>query len=81
MTTKVDRYLVFVWGDVEPQICGPYVDESAQDKAAIALRREEGDRHGIYWLVIVDGIPEIGAYSGGFMDDGLAEYEEEEAMA
>jgi len=61
-------YLVFVWSDVEPEIKGPFANEGARTRAARKLRRESGEEHGIYPLDIVDGIPEIGSYSGRFFD-------------
>jgi hypothetical protein len=60
-------WLVFVWGDIEPEAKGPFETETERDEAAFKLRDEEGD-HGIFWLDVTDGAPEIGAYSEGFFD-------------
>jgi len=61
-------YLVIVYGDVEPALKGPYKTEQARDCAAFR-HRQKTDKDGVYKLnVTTAGAPQIGAYSGGFMD-------------
>jgi hypothetical protein len=64
------RYLIFVWGDVEPEIIGPFRSDAARDRRALELRKEEGDDHGIYILDVPKrGAPDVNAYSGAFFMD------------
>lgn len=72
MTT---RYLIYVWGDVDPELLGPYPSDRARDKAALLLDKEEGDeRGGIYMLDVYDGgAATVGSYCGGFFEDGLVD--------
>ena len=60
--TKVDRYLVIVVGDIEPELHKFETDEQ-RDNAAIEHKREEGDDDGIFKLDIVDGVPVMMTYS------------------
>ena len=61
-------YLVIVYGDIEPVIKGPYKTKAARDCAAFRHRQKTSD-DGVYKLnVTSEGAPQIGAYSGGFMD-------------
>ena len=65
-------YLVFVEGDVDPRLVGPFANGDERDKKARQLRRERGRDHGIYMLEVdpTSGVPSIDAYSGGFfMED------------
>jgi hypothetical protein len=65
-------YLVFVEGDIEPRIVGPFADGDERDKKARELRREHGQDHGIFMLDVEpgNGVPSIDAYCGGFfMED------------
>jgi hypothetical protein len=66
MSSK-QHYLVIVVGDVEPELEGPFSCEDARDDAARRYRKTNGDYDGLYWLDI-DGVPEIGAYSGAFFE-------------
>lgn len=61
-------YLVFVEGDIEPQIIGPFADAEERDSTAHELRRECGEDHGIFMLNVdpANGKPTMGAYCGGF---------------
>ena len=43
-------YLLCMWGDVEPQVCGPYRDEQERTEAAQDSRRAHGDENGLYRL-------------------------------
>jgi len=65
-------YLVFVEGDIEPRIVGPFADGDERDRKARELRREHGRDHGIFMLDVEpsSGVPSIDAYCGGFfMED------------
>ena len=74
------RYLLHVWGDVEPTLLGPFTTEEAQDSAALDIRRgDDGeDRGGIYPLDLTihyeredDCISydlDVDTYSGGFFE-------------
>jgi hypothetical protein len=67
-------YVVKVWGDVEPELSVPSPTEEMRDSLAKQMKKEddakEGENYsGIYWLNIVNGLPEIGSYSGVFFED------------
>ena len=64
----LERYLIFVWGDVEPEIKGPFKDEDERNAEARRLRQTEGDENGIYPLDIVDGKPVIWTYINAFFE-------------
>ncbi len=68
----IEYYLIFIWGDVEPHLHGPYRTEEERDQAAHELRKEEGDEHGYYpaQVTMVNGRPvlSIDAYSGAFFE-------------
>ena len=64
---NVKKYLLVVWGDVEPEILGPYDDEESRGARAIEIRREHGDGHGIFRLSAeAIGAIEVSAFSNGF---------------
>jgi len=46
---------------------GPYDTENERDSKVRALKREHGDDHGIFKLTVKNNIPEVEAYSGGFL--------------
>jgi hypothetical protein len=61
------RYLVFVRGDIEPEIKGPFKDEDERDTEARRLKEtDEGDESGIYPLDILGTTPAISAYNYAF---------------
>lgn len=63
-------YVLYVYGDVEPHLHGPYPTSAARDEQARALRRENGPEDGIYWLVQDEnGKLECGAYSGAMFQN------------
>ena len=41
-------YLLVMWGDVDPEVCGPYKDEDDRTAAAQDTRRAHGDGDGLY---------------------------------
>lgn len=63
------RYILFVEGDVEPNVLGPYKSEAERDNVAKGLRNLHGDQHGIYQLDVSDkGIPTTATWSSGFFE-------------
>ena len=67
---KPSRYLIFVWGDVEPSLKGPFVTNGERNRKAKELRRKEGKEHGIFTLDINKNCkPSVGGYSGAFFND------------
>lgn len=66
---KYKYYVIIVYGDIEPDLHGPFNTSEEQDIRAKELRKDNPE-DGIYWLSIgEDGEPEIGAYSGGFFEE------------
>ena len=64
-----EYYVLFVWGDVEPALHGPFETAEARDAKALELRREDSDESGIYTLEVDDCYaPSVGTYSGAFFD-------------
>jgi len=65
------KYLLVVWGNVNPEIMGPFKTETARDKKARAIRKENGDDFddGIFMLE-AEGRPGVFAYSGRFFEQG-----------
>lgn len=60
-------YVLIIYGDIEPDLIGPFTTEETRDEKAIDLKREYGNEHGIFPMNIdADGAPTVGAYSGGF---------------
>lgn len=56
-------YVLCVWGDVEPDVRGPYRDAQKQLDAARELRREDqGQESGIYAAKIENGELVVEAY-------------------
>jgi len=68
--TSRQHYVLFVYGDVEPHLHGPYSTPEARDEKAREIRRENGmEDGGIYWLSqSADGKLACGPYTGGFFD-------------
>jgi hypothetical protein len=58
-----------VFGCVDPDMIGPFSSPEAQMEMAKKIHAEQDQDDGLFWLNIVDGKPEIGAFSGGdFME-------------
>jgi len=71
-------YVLFVEGDIEPSLIGPFRNPEDRDNEAIRLKREHGDEHGIFMLDIdTIGRPSVDAYSGGFFEDALQRDEDD----
>ncbi len=68
---RLRRFLVFVWGSVAPELCGPYDTDDARDEAARTLCVERGAEHGIFKLDIYgDNAHGISAYAEDFFQIG-----------
>jgi hypothetical protein len=64
------HYLFITWGDIDPEILGPFESEDTRDDRAKELKKEHGDENGIFMLDVEDnGMPSANAYSGGFFKD------------
>ncbi len=48
---KKRHYILFIAGDVEPQIIGPFASELKRDKTIRALREKRGSQHSYFRLV------------------------------
>ncbi len=48
---KNRHYILFIVGDVEPQIIGPFASELKRDKTIRALREKRGSQHSYFRLV------------------------------
>jgi hypothetical protein len=72
-----DIYLLVIYGDVEPEVLGPFKDEAERDRKALDIREEGGDEHGIFLLTVEKTThkPEVTAYSGGFFEHAESEKE------
>ena len=47
---KKRHYILFIAGDVEPQIIGPFASELKRDKTIRTLREKRGSQHGYFRL-------------------------------
>jgi hypothetical protein len=62
-------YVLFIYQDIEPSLCGPFKTQAEQNKKARTLKKNEGNDHGIFWLdKLPDGTLQVGSYSGGFFE-------------
>jgi len=62
-------YLLVIWGDVEPQLMGPFATEKARDKKAREIRKVNGDDDGLF-PIEATGQVTVGSYSGAFFERG-----------
>ena len=63
-------YLLIVYGDIDPEVIGPFANEGQRDNAALAFRRDHGDEDGIFMLTLNGNErPSVDAYSGGFFEE------------
>ena len=63
-------YLLIVYGDIDPEVIGPFADEDQRDNAALVFRRNHGDEDGIFMLSVAGGgRPHVAAYSGAFFEE------------
>ena len=73
-------YILYVWGCIEPEVCGPYDDEATRDAEARRMNQEDEGRDDVVFAMDVDvlrGVPDVHGYSGGFMEYGDAWTERE----
>lgn len=64
--TRKRLYLMVVWGDVQPELRGPFKSEQHRLEYARKIRRINGDSDGIY-PINVSGTAAIGTYSNAEM--------------
>lgn len=66
---KENYYLLAVWGDVDPEIHGPYDTPEERDEAAGELRDSQDG--GLYPITIMGDVQdvEVVAYAGGFFEN------------
>ena len=65
-----NRYLIFVWGDVEPEVWGPYPTDNKRDEIAREAHEQKGPEHGLYGAdVLEDGTLKVWSYSGAFFNE------------
>ena len=66
------HFLIFVWGDVEPECLGPFPTEAARDTAALQFRAEHGPEHGYLRAMVTVGTDEpkleVHAYESDFFE-------------
>ena len=60
-------YLLCMWGDVDPQVCGPYRDERERTEAAQDSRRAHGEANGLY-RVDANGSLRVSSFTGGELE-------------
>lgn len=66
---NTEYYVLVVWGDVSPDLQGPFADELQRDTRARELKAEYGDEHGIYALEVdSQGRPRVSSYLAMFFD-------------
>jgi hypothetical protein len=72
-------FVLEIFGDLEPQLHGPYATEEARDRQAVQLRRQDpGKRNGLFRLnVTTTTAPDVGPYSGAELSDPLAGNQED----
>ena len=60
-------YLLCMWGDVDPQVCGPYRDEQERLEAAQDSRRAHGEDNGLF-RVDANGSLRVSSFTGGELE-------------
>jgi len=69
---KKRHYILFIAGDVEPQIIGPFGSELKRDKTIRALREKRGSQHSYFRLVqSPPGSLLAAAYANSWWQDAL----------
>ena len=64
-------FVLLVVEDTEPQLVGPFDNETKRDNEAKRLRAADVDgENGVFWLDNEDGWLKTGAYSAGFLGGG-----------
>ena len=67
--TSEAHYVLIMWEDIEPNTEGPFVTEEERDQYVLAHREKEGPENGLFMLDIVNGVPVVNAYYGGFFHE------------
>jgi hypothetical protein len=68
---NTDYYVLIVWGDVSPDLLGPFANERQRDTRARQLKADYGDEHGIFALEVdSEGRPTVSSYLAMFFEDG-----------
>jgi hypothetical protein len=76
-------YLVIVSGGVEPEVIGDYPDSESRDQMALTVHAGNSafdfdpDDDGIFALDVINGVPTMWSYSGGFFEDNEDDEEED----
>ena len=60
-------YLLCMWGDVDPQVCGPYRDEQERTEAAQDSRRAHGEDNGLF-RIDANGSLRVSSFTGGELE-------------
>ncbi len=69
---KKRHYILFIAGDVEPQIIGPFASELKRDQTIRALREKRGGQHGYFRLEqSPPGSLLVAAYANSWWQDEL----------
>lgn len=59
----MNKYLLVLWHDIEPELFGPFDDEEARLKKAQSIRDDDGEgEHGLY-RVNSETCPEIDTFA------------------
>ena len=67
-------FLIFIWGDVEPHVHGPFPCKEDRDNKALTLRAEYGEEAGYFPATITaEGQLIVDVYSGEFFEDADSE--------
>ena len=62
-------HLLHLWGDVEPELTGPYADEQDRTEAAQDYRRAHGEENGVFRIDVVGGgYVTVASFSGAELD-------------
>ena len=65
-------YVLHVVGDVDPELLGPFADETERDNKAAELFKETGGEDGVFAMDIdANGIPSVLTYSSTFAEDAM----------
>lgn len=78
--SKMTKWLIHVWGDVEPQLYGPFETDNDRDEVVREINEDEGKDAGCMIELEIDatGVPSVEPYSGGEMMEIMGEEIEED---
>lgn len=65
---KNKYYVLAIYRDVEPYLCGPYDTREGRNNAALEHRRNEGDTDSLFAINMINGDIEVGTFSQKFLD-------------